>query len=84
MDNGCWSGSRDVPRFIVWLAVLLAALTAEGFVSGLVHSATGPVIEGLIRFFAALLFVWWTMHFLLAGRTPWSVLIRPAIVTAVP
>jgi membrane protein len=76
-------GWRDIPRFIVWLAVLLAALTAEGFVSGPVHTATGPVIEGLIRFLAALLFIWWTMHFLLAGRTPWRILIRPAIVTAV-
>ena len=76
-------GWRDIPRFIVWLAVLLAALTAEGFVSGPVHNATGSVIEGLIRFLAAMLFIWWTMHFLLAGRTPWRVLIRPALVTAV-
>jgi membrane protein len=75
-------GWRDFPRFLVWLAVLLAALTAEGFVSGPVHTVTGPVIEGLIRFLAAMLFVWWTMHFLLAGRMSWRVLIRPASVTA--
>lgn len=76
-------GWRDTPRFIVWLAVLLAALTTEGFVSGPVHSTVGPVIEGLIRLLAAMLFIWWTMHFLLAGRTPWRVLIRPAFVTAI-
>jgi membrane protein len=40
------------------------------------------VIEGIVRFIAAMLFFWWTMHFLLAGRTPWRVLIRPALVTA--
>lgn len=76
-------GWRDIPRFIVWLAALLAALTAEGFVSGPVHTTTGPVIEGLVRFLAAVLFVWWTMHFLLAGRTSWRSLFRPALVTAV-
>jgi membrane protein len=41
------------------------------------------VIEGVVRFLAAMLFFWWTMHFLLAGRAPWRVLIRPALVTAV-
>lgn len=76
-------GWRDIPRYGVWLVALLAALTAEGFVSKPVHTTTGPVIEGLIMFLAALLFAWWTMHFLLAGRMPWRVLIRPAFVTAV-
>jgi membrane protein len=76
-------GWRDIPRFVVWLVVLLAALTVEGIISKPVRTTTGPVIEGLVRFLAAMLFFWWTMHFLLAGRAPWRVLIRPALVTAI-
>jgi membrane protein len=75
-------GWRDIPRFVVWVLVLLAALTLEGTISKPVATTTGPVIEGIVRFIAAMLFFWWTMHFLLAGRTPWRVLIRPALVTA--
>src|SRR5205085_6893184 len=48
-----------------------------------VRTTTGPVVEDLVRFLAAMLFFWWTMHFLLARRTPWRVLIRPALVTAI-
>ena len=76
-------GWRDLPRFVVWLVVLLLALTLEGIISHPVRTTTGPVVEALVRFLATTLFFWWTMHFLLAGRTPWRVLIRPALVTAI-
>ena len=76
-------GWRDIPRFVVWVVVLLGALVVEGTISHPVRTTTGPVIEGLLRFFGALLFFWWTMHFLLAGRASWHALIRPALVTAV-
>ena len=76
-------GWRDILRFLVWLCALIAALTAEGFVSHPVRSATGPVIEGVVRFVAATLFFWWTMHFLLGGRVPWNALLRPAFLTGV-
>jgi membrane protein len=73
---------RDIPRAIAWLVVLLGALIVEGTISKPVRSTGGPVVELLVRFVAALIFFWWTMHFLLAGRAPWHVLIRPALVTA--
>lgn len=76
-------GWRDFPRAIVWLVVLLGALVLEGTISHPVRTTAGPVIEGLVRLVASLLFFWWTMHFLLAGRAPWSALARPAVVTAV-
>jgi membrane protein len=76
-------GWRDMPRSVVWLVVLLGALFVEGTISRPVRTTTGPVIEGFVRFFAALLFFLWTMHFLLAGRASWKALIRPALVTAV-
>ena len=75
-------GWRDIPRYMTWLAVLIAALVVEGTVSHPVRAAIGPVIEALVRFFAATLFFWWTMHFLLAGRVRWRVLLRPAVLTA--
>lgn len=75
-------GWRDIPRSVVWLVVLLGALVLESTISHPVRTTTGPVIEGLVRFSGALLFFWWMMHFLLAGRAPWHALIRPALVTA--
>jgi membrane protein len=75
-------GWCDTPRFVVWVGVLLGALIVEGIVSKPVRT-TGLVLEGLVRFIAAMLFIWWTMHFLLAGRVRWRALIRPALVTAV-
>jgi hypothetical protein len=44
--------------------------------------AVGPVIRGLVSFLLITAFLWWTMHFLLAGRRRWRQLIRPAIVTS--
>lgn len=73
---------RDIPRAVAWLVVLLGALLVEGTISKPVRTTGGPVVELLVRFVAALIFFWWTMHFLLAGRAPWHVLIRPALVTA--
>jgi membrane protein len=73
---------RDIPRAVAWLVVLLGALIAEGIVSKPVRTTGGPMVELLVRFVAALIFFWWTMHFVLAGRAPWRALIRPALVTA--
>lgn len=73
---------RDIPRAVAWLVVLLGALIAEGIISKPVRTTSGPVVELVVRFVAALIFFWWTMHFLLAGRAPWRALIRPALVTA--
>jgi membrane protein len=75
-------GLRDVPRLMAWLAVLLAALIGEALIGKPLLTAIGPVIMILVRFLVATLFIWWTMHFLLAGRTPWHVLFRAALVTA--
>jgi membrane protein len=76
-------GWRDIPRAIVWLAVLLVALVAQAAVDGPVRSATGAVGQTLVRLVMETIFFWWTMHFLLAGRASWRALFRPALVTAV-
>lgn len=75
-------GRRDVPRLVVWVVVVIAVLVAQALISGPVRDAVGPVVQGFVRFVEATLFFWWTMHFLLAGRARWRVLIPPAVVTA--
>jgi membrane protein len=76
-------GWRDLPRRLVWVAVLLVVLIIDGAVNKPEHHAAGPVVEALVGFVAAVLFFGWTMHFLLDGRVPWRCLIRPALLTAV-
>jgi membrane protein len=76
-------GWRDLPRRLVWVAVLLAALVIDGAIHKPEHSATGPVGEAVLGFVVAAVFFAWTMHFLLAGRVAWRRLIRPAVFTAI-
>jgi len=75
-------GRRDVPRRIAWVFVLLLVLILQATIQKPVRTAVGPVAQVGVRFLIATLFFWWTMHFLLAGRASWRVLLRPAIVTA--
>jgi membrane protein len=76
-------GWRDLPRRLVWVAVLLAVLVIDAAIHSPEHSAAGPVGEALLGFVVATLFFAWTMHFLLDVRVPWRRLIRPALLTAV-
>jgi membrane protein len=75
-------GWRDLPRYLVWVAVLLAVLLAEGAAGKPIRGAGGPVLEAVVAIAALTVFFCWTMHFLLAGRLPWPELVRPAFVTA--
>jgi membrane protein len=72
---------RDFPRYVVWVATLLGLLVLEGSVSASERNAIGAVGQAILTFAAAFVFFAWTMHFLLAGRVPWHLLVRPAIVT---
>ena len=76
-------GWRDAPRWIVWTAVVIVLLAVEATVNDHVRHATGAVLPDLITLAVSTLFFWWTMHFLLAGRTSWRRLFRPAITTGV-
>ncbi len=75
-------GWRDLPRFVVWVAVLLGALLSEGHFGGSLQSAAGPVARGLVSFVLVALFFLWSMHFLLVGRMSWGSLVRPALVSS--
>jgi membrane protein len=74
-------GWRDFPRYVIWVAVLLGLLIAEGSVSG-AERAIGQVVQAFATFALATIFFGWTMHFLLAGKVPWRHLVRPALVTS--
>jgi len=75
-------GWRDLPRFVVWVGVLLGALIAEVVIGKPVRTAAGPEVHALLSFVVVAIFFVWTTRFLLAGRVPWHLLIRPALVTA--
>jgi len=75
-------GWQDVPRFATWVGVLFGALVADSVISGPVRAAAGPAGQGLVIYAGVAGFFWWTMHFLLAGRVSWRLLLRPAILTA--
>jgi membrane protein len=75
-------GWRDLPRYVVWVAVVLGLLAAEGIINHPERRAVGPVVQALVTFVIATVFFGWTMRFLLAGRVPWRRLVRPALVTA--
>ena len=57
-------------------------LIAEGVISRPVRTTAGPVVQRLLSFVGVTIFFGWTMHFLLAGRVTWRLLVRPAFVTA--
>jgi membrane protein len=75
-------GWRDLPRYLVWLVVVLALLATEGAIDHPERRAAGPVVQALLTFVIATIFFFWTMHFLLDGRVPWRRFVRPALVTA--
>jgi membrane protein len=73
---------RDFPRYVAWVAIVLALLIADGLVNRPERHAAGPVVQALTTFVVATAFFAWTMHFLLDGRVPWRRFIRPALMTA--
>jgi membrane protein len=76
-------GWRDVVRWLAWTVVVIALLAVEATANDRVRPVTGAWAPDLISLSVSTLFFWWTMHFLLAGRTSWRRLARPAIATGV-
>ncbi len=76
-------GWRDIPRFIAWVFALLGVLIIDGIINKPVRTAADPVVETALSFVVVAAFFGWTMHFLLAGRVRWRLVIEPALVTAV-
>lgn len=75
-------GWRDLPRYLMWVVVVIALLAVEAIIDHPERKAAGPVVQALLTFVIAAIFFFWTMHFLLDGRVPWHRFVRPALVTA--
>jgi membrane protein len=76
-------GMRDIHRFVAWTGVLCLTLVADSLISQVLHSgAPSLLVRAVLTVAGATAFLLWTMHLLLAGRTPWRELVRPAIATA--
>jgi membrane protein len=76
-------GWRNLPRWLVWTLALLAILTVDAALNRPARHAAGAAGLDLVGLVVTTAFFWWTMHYLLAGRTPWGALVRPAITTGV-
>jgi membrane protein len=74
--------TRDAPRALIWLVLLVAWLFASGLVGPRVR-AGGPVVFAIVGLVVFTLFWWFTMWLLLAGRIPWRRLLPCAIATGV-
>lgn len=75
-------GWRDALRYLTWVGVLFGVLVADSVISNPVRASVGSVGEGFVTYAGTAAFFWWTMYFLLAGRVPGRVLVRPAVLTA--
>lgn len=74
-------GWRNLPRVLAWLVLLLGFLVLEAIVIRPIRDALGLVLARMVSFALVTLFFGWTMRFLLAGRVPWRLVVRPAVVT---
>jgi membrane protein len=77
-------GLRDFPRYLVWIVVMCAVLALPGTLRDVLRSVPGGfVVIEVLTFAVFTPFVWWTMHFLLAGRVGWRRLLPSAIATGI-
>ena len=76
-------GWRNLPRGVTWIGVLLVLLVFDGVINGPVRHGSGPAVLDVIELVTTTVFIWWTLHFLLAGRVPWRRLVRPAVASGV-
>jgi membrane protein len=74
-------GLRDLPRALVWLVILLVVLFLQAEIDRPVRTALGPAFSRILGIVVVTVFFGWTMHFLLAGRVRWRLVVRPALVT---
>jgi membrane protein len=77
-------GLREVFRLLAWIVVLCMTVALDSVAERPVSStAGGGWLAPLVSVAVLTPFVWWTMHFLLAGRVRWRRLLPSAIITGV-
>jgi len=76
-------GARDMPRRLVWLAVLVGCSVLAGWAGPGLRGAGGPVLLAVIGLVVLTGFWWFTIWFLLTGRISWRDVFPAAVATAV-
>lgn len=76
-------GMKNMLHRLAWLAFLIGAALASDAVGPWVNRIGGPVLVSLFGLAVFILFWWFTMWLLLAGRRPWRELIPSAIATGI-
>ena len=77
-------GLRDLYRLLTWIVVLGVVMVAESLAERPVSAVAGSGrLAPLVTVAIMAPFFWWTMHFLLAGRIRWRMLLPSAIITGV-
>ena len=77
-------GMPNMSRCFIWVIVVTAVSIADTAIGKTLRDGpAGPFVIGLVEFAGFTLFFWWSMHYLLHGREPWSRLRPAAITTAV-
>lgn len=74
--------TRDMPRALIWLVLIVAWLYVVGSVAPRVR-AGGPVVFAIVGLVTFTCFWWLTLWLLLAGRVPWRRLLPSAVATGV-
>ena len=74
--------TRDMPRALIWLVLIVAWLYALGSVAPGVR-AGGPVVFAIVGLVAFTCLWWLSLWLLLAGRIPWRRLLPSAVATGV-
>jgi membrane protein len=75
-------GMRDLPRFLVWIVVMCGTILLVSVIAHPLRDLPGGFVLVVLTTLAVFTpFLWWTMHFLLAGRVPWRELWPSAVAT---
>lgn len=74
--------TRDMPRALIWLILVVAWFYVLGLVGPWVRAA-GPAVFAIVGLVAFTCFWWLTTWLLLAGRIPWRRLLPSAVATGV-
>jgi len=78
LHGGAW---RQFVRKLIWVAAFLAYIWLEALVGQQTGPAGGRLLTFVCEFAIAVLFWWWTVHFLLSGRIGWRALLPAALAT---